>query len=411
MLKGKNILVGITGSIAAYKAAYLVRLLVKEGAAVRVLMTPAAKQFISPLTMATLSGNPIFTEFFNPENGSWNSHVSLGLWADLMLVAPASANTISKMAYGIADNLLLTTYLSAKCPVMVAPAMDLDMYAHSATQESIDKLRSRGNHIVEAADGFLASGLSGKGRMEEPEVIVEKVRAFFEQQSDSATAVQASSPLKGRRVVLTTGPTREAIDPVRFISNHSSGKMGSAIADELARRGAQVVAVSGPAAVKPSHPAVEVVDVISAAQMYDSTIEQYNNGADVVVLCAAVADFTPAQAAECKMKKTGDELSLQLVPTKDIAAEVGKIKRQGCIMVGFSLETDHAVENALGKLSRKNMDMIVLNTLEDKGAGFGHDTNKVTIIERSGASQSYPLQSKAEVAAHIADHIEKLLDN
>ncbi len=410
MLKGKNILVGITGSIAAYKAAYLVRLLVKEGAAVRVLMTPAAKHFISPLTMATLSGNPIFTEFFNPENGSWNSHVSLGLWADLMLVAPASANTISKMAYGIADNLLLTTYLSAKCPVMVAPAMDLDMYAHSATQESIDKLRSRGVHIVEAADGFLASGLSGKGRMEEPDVIVEKVRKFFaDQVCPQANATE--STLKGRRVILTSGPTREAIDPVRFISNHSSGKMGSAIADELARRGADVVVVSGPAAVKPSDPAVKVIDVTSAAQMYESTVDQYNIGADVVVLCAAVADFTPAKTAQCKMKKTGDELSLQLVPTKDIAAEIGKIKRDGCIMVGFSLETDHAVENALGKLSKKNMDMIVMNTLEDAGAGFGHDTNKVTIIERGGASQSYPLQSKNEVAAHIADHIEKLLNS
>lgn len=404
MLKGKNILIGVTGSIAAYKAAYLVRLLVKEGAQVRVLMTPAAKHFISPLTMATLSGNPIFTEFFNPENGQWNSHVSLGLWADLYLVAPASANTISKMAYGIADNLLLTTYLSAKCPVMVAPAMDLDMYAHPATQESIDKLRSIGVHIVEAASGELASGLHGKGRMEEPEVIVGKVRDFFAGQSSENSA--ACSPLKGRRVLITSGPTREAIDPVRFISNHSSGKMGSAIADELARRGAEVVVVSGPAAVKPKSGAVQVIDVVSAAQMYEAAVEQYTSGCDAVVLCAAVADFTPAKTAECKMKKTGDALTIELAPTKDIAAEIGKIKRDGCVTVGFSLETDHALENAQGKLKKKNMDMIVLNTLEDTGAGFGHDTNKVTIIHRDGASQSYPLLSKDEVASNIVDHIE-----
>ncbi len=403
MLKGKNILVGVTGSIAAYKAAYLVRLLVKEGANVRVLMTPAAKHFISPLTMATLSGNPIFTEFFNPENGQWNSHVSLGLWADLFLVAPASANTISKMAYGIADNLLLTTYLSAKCPVMVAPAMDLDMYAHSATQESIEKLRSIGVGIVEAASGELASGLHGKGRMEEPEVIVGKIHDFF---AALSTEAANKSPLAGRRVLITSGPTREAIDPVRFISNHSSGKMGSAIADELASRGADVVVVSGPAAVKPKSAAVQIVDVINAAQMYECTMEQYSKGCDVAVLCAAVADFTPVKTAECKMKKTGDMMTIELAPTKDIAAEIGKIKREGCFTVGFSLETDHARENAEGKLNKKNMDMIVLNTLEDAGAGFGHDTNKVTIIRRNGEAHSYPLQSKEEVASNIVDHIE-----
>ena len=354
----------------------------------KVVMTAAAKHFITPLTLATLSRNPILTEFFNPENGQWNSHVSLGLWADLYLIAPASANTLSKMAHGIADNLLLTTYLSAKCPVMAAPAMDLDMYAHPATQESMDILRSRGVEIIEAASGELASGLDGKGRMEEPDVIVRRIKSFFSR----------SGSLRGRRALVTSGPTREAIDPVRFISNHSSGKMASAIADELARRGADVTVVSGPAAVRPSEPGVRIVDVVSARQMYEATVAEYDRGSDITVLCAAVADFTPESPSASKIKKDGDTMTLRLVPTEDIAAAIGSRR-----------ETDNAEDNAMGKLSRKNMDMIVLNSLRDPGAGFGTDTNKVTFFFRNGDSQSLPLESKADVAAALVDRLERLL--
>lgn len=400
-LKGRHILLGITGSIAAYKAAYLTRLLVKEGAEVRVIMTASAKQFITPLTMATLSRNPILVEFFDPENGQWNSHVSLGLWADLYLIAPASANTLSKMAGGIADNLLLTTYLSARCPVMVAPAMDLDMYAHPATQESLRLLRERGVRVVEAASGELASGLDGKGRMEEPEKIVMRVAELFSESDDRT--------LSGRRALVTSGPTREAIDPVRFISNHSSGKMASAIADELARRGAQVVVVSGPASVFPSRGEVEIRKVTTAEEMYRATVDEYGKGCDITVLCAAVADFTPASPSSTKIKKDGGSMTLELVPTKDIAAAVGGHRRKDGVIVGFALETDNARENALSKLNRKNMDMIVLNSMRDPGAGFGVDTNKVTIFRRDGSSQDIPLESKAEVASAIADNIENML--
>lgn len=398
-LKGKHILLGITGSIAAYKAALLTRLLVKEGADVKVIMTSSARQFITPLTMATLSRNPILVEFFDPENGQWNSHVSLGLWADLYLIAPASANTISKMAYGIADNLLLTTYLSARCPVMVAPAMDLDMYAHPATQQSMKVLRARGVRIVEAASGELASGLDGKGRMEEPEKIAAEVMSLL----------RKPGTLTGRRALVTSGPTREAIDPVRFISNHSSGKMASAIADELARRGAAVTVVSGPASVYPSCPGVEVRKVISAGEMYEATVEEYGKGCDITVLCAAVADFTPACPSGTKIKKDGNRMTLELVPTKDIAAAIGAHRRREGVIAGFALETDHARENALSKLSRKNMDMIVLNSMQDPGAGFGVDTNKVTIFRRDGSFQDVPLESKPEVASAIVDNIEQLL--
>lgn len=392
-------LLGITGSIAAYKAAALVRLLVKEGAEVQVVMTAAAKQFITPLTMATLSRNPILVEFFDPENGQWNSHVSLGLWADLYLIAPASANTLAKMAHGIADNLLLTTYLSAKCPVMVAPAMDLDMYAHPATQEALSILRSRGVAVVEAASGELASGLEGKGRMEEPERIVDRIRTFF----------QKGTSLKGRKALVTSGPTREAIDPVRFISNHSTGKMASAIADELARRGAEVTVVSGPAPVRPSESSVRIIDVVSAKEMYERTVAEYDNGCDITVLCAAVADFTPAVCSGSKIKKDGSAMTLELVPTEDIAAAIGRRRRPGGVVAGFALETDHAEANALGKLGRKNMDMIVLNSMRDAGAGFGTDTNKVTMFFRNGDRVDLPLESKAEVACGIVDSIEKLL--
>ena len=403
-LKGKHILLGITGSIAAYKAANLTRLLVREGAEVKVVMTAAAKQFITPLTMATLSRNPILVEFFDPENGQWNSHVSLGLWADLYLIAPATANTLSKMACGIADNLLLTTYLSARCPVMAAPAMDLDMYAHPATQESMRILRERGVHIVEASSGELASGLEGKGRMEEPEKIVGRVAELL------VSGDKTRRTLSGRKAVVTSGPTREAIDPVRFISNHSSGKMASAIADELSRRGAQVTVVSGPAAVYPSEAAVRIRKVISAGEMYQAAVEEYDRGCDITVLCAAVADFTPASPSGTKIKKDGGSMTLELLPTKDIAAAIGERRRSGGVIAGFALETDHARDNALSKLRRKNMDMIVLNSMQDAGAGFGVDTNKVTVFRRDGSQQDIPLCSKAEVASAIVDNIENMLD-
>lgn len=399
MLKGKHIIVGVTGSIAAYKTAILVRALVKEGAEVKVIMTETAKKFITPLTLATLSKNPVLVEFFDPENGQWNSHVSLGLWADMYLIAPVTASTLAKMAYGVADNLLVTTYLSSRCPVFVAPAMDLDMFAHPSTQKSLEILRERGVTIVEPAAGELASGLDGKGRMEEPEKIVEQVIRHF---SKKAT-------FSGKRVLITSGPTREPIDPVRYLTNNSSGKMATAIAQELAFRGASVTVVSGPAAVKPKQSDIQVIDVVTAEEMYQATIAQYEQGADIVVLCAAVADYTPAQKSSVKMKKKGDNLTLELLPTKDIAACVGKIKRDGDILVGFALETDNEFDNAQDKLARKNLDMIVLNSLRDEGAGFAGDTNKVNIFFKNGERSSYPLKSKQSVAIDIVDSIEGLL--
>lgn len=399
MLKGKHIIVGVTGSIAAYKTAILVRALVKEGAEVKVIMTETAKKFITPLTLATLSKNPVLVEFFDPENGQWNSHVSLGLWADMYLIAPVTASTLAKMAYGVADNLLVTTYLSSRCPVFVAPAMDLDMFAHPSTQKSLEILRERGVTVVEPAAGELASGLDGKGRMEEPEKIVEQVIRHF---SKKAT-------FSGKRVLITSGPTREPIDPVRYLTNNSSGKMATAIAQELAFRGASVTVVSGPAAVKPKQSDIQVIDVVTAEEMYQATIAQYEQGADIVVLCAAVADYTPAQKSSVKMKKKGDNLTLELLPTKDIAASVGKIKRDGDILVGFALETDNEFDNAQDKLARKNLDMIVLNSLRDEGAGFAGDTNKVNIFFKNGERSSYPLKSKQSVAIDIVDSIEGLL--
>lgn len=399
MLKGKHIIVGVTGSIAAYKTAILVRALVKEGAEVKVIMTETAKKFITPLTLATLSKNPVLVEFFDPENGQWNSHVSLGLWADMYLIAPVTASTLAKMAYGVADNLLVTTYLSSRCPVFVAPAMDLDMFAHPSTQKSLEILRERGVTVVEPAAGELASGLDGKGRMEEPEKIVEQVIRHF---SKKAT-------FSGKRVLITSGPTREPIDPVRYLTNNSSGKMATAIAQELAFRGASVTVVSGPASVKPKQSDIQVIDVVTAEEMYQATIAQYEQGADIVVLCAAVADYTPAQKSAVKMKKKGDNLTLELLPTKDIAACVGKIKRDGDILVGFALETDNEFDNAQDKLARKNLDMIVLNSLRDEGAGFAGDTNKVNIFFKNGESSSYPLKSKQSVAIDIVDSIEGLL--
>ena len=393
-LAGRCILLGITGSIAAYKAAMLCRLLKTAGAEVRVVMTPLAKQFITPLTMATLSKNPILVEFFDPENGAWNSHVALGEWADCYLIAPATANTLAKMATGVADNLLLTAYLSARCPVVVAPAMDLDMYAHPATQQNLRTLAERDVRIVEPAEGELASGLTGKGRMAEPDTIA----AFV---GDLLT--EKKKTLAGRRLIVTAGATIEAIDPVRFISNHSSGKMGYAIAGELAARGAEVTLISGRTAL-PVPPGVERVDVLSAEEMYDAAVRAFE-AADGAVMCAAVADYTPAEFSDTKLKKGDDELFIRLRRTRDIAAELGA-RKGGRLLVGFALETHDEEAHAESKLERKKFDFIVLNSLRDAGAGFRGDTNKVTFIDRAG-HEELPLLSKREVAARIADRIER----
>lgn len=395
-LQGRHILLGITGSIAAYKAAVLCRLLKTAGAEVRVVMTPLAKQFITPLTMATLAKNPILVEFFDPENGAWNSHVSLGEWADCYLIAPATANTLAKMATGVADNLLLTTYLSARCPVVVAPAMDLDMFAHPATQANLATLRSRGVRVVEPEAGELASGLTGKGRLAEPEHIVEAVTRLL---------VPTAKSLEGRHFLVTAGATIEAIDPVRFISNHSSGKMGYAIAGELAARGARVTLVSGRTALACPE-GVERVDVLSAEEMYRAATEAFA-ACDGAVMCAAVADYTPEQVSATKLRKGDGELVIRLRRTHDIAAELGA-RKEGRLLVGFALETDDEEAHAEQKLARKHFDFIVLNSLRDAGAGFRGDTNKVTFIDRTGG-EPLPLLTKREVAGRIVDRIEKLL--
>ena len=397
MLNGKHIILGITGSIAAYKAAMLCRLLVKEGAKVRVVMTPLAKQFITPLTMATLSKHPILVEFFNPENGEWNSHVSLGEWADMLLIAPATANTLAKMVTGIADNLLLTTYLSARSKVAVAPAMDLDMYAHITTQQNLKVLAERGVAIIEPAAGELASGLVGKGRMAEPEDIVEQVKAIF------AENLKKKS-LDGKRYIVTAGATIEAIDPVRYITNHSTGKMGYAIAEELASRGAEVSLISGRTTL-PTPKGVKRIDVLSAEDMYNAAVKEWEN-ADGGVMCAAVADYTPVTVAERKLKKSDDDMRIELKRTKDIAKELGASKGDR-VLVGFALETDNEEANAEGKLQRKNFDFVVLNSLQDAGAGFRGDTNKVTLIDRNG-NEEHPLMSKRDVAKVIVDKIENI---
>ena len=395
MLKGKHIIIGITGGIAAYKAAVLVRLLVREGAEVQVLMTRAAKEFITPLTMATLSKRPILVENFNPENGAWNSHIDLGCWADAMVIAPATANTLAKMACGIGDSLLLTTYLSARCPIAVAPAMDLDMMAHQATQQNLNTLKQRGVMIIEAESGELASGLSGKGRMAEPEVIVESIRQLLGRKQT----------LAGRRAMVTAGATMEAIDPVRYITNHSTGKMGYAIAAELAARGAEVRLVSGRTQL-PCPKGVERVDVVSAEDMFRACCAEWD-GADIGVMCAAVADYTPEQVSPTKIKNSDDDMCIRLRRTPDIAAELGR-RKEGRVLVGFALETDNEQVNAQQKLERKNLDFVVLNSLRDKGACFGGDTNKVCLIDRQG-EQSFPLESKARVAERIVDKIEEIL--
>ena len=397
MLQGKHILLGVTGSIAAYKAAVLCRLLKGAGAEVKVIMTQTAKQFITPLTMATLSKNPILVEFFNPENGEWNSHISLGEWADCYLIAPATANTIAKMATGVADNLLLTTYLSARCQTIVAPAMDCDMFAHVTTQTNLTTLRNHGVTIADSPAGELASGLTGKGRMAEPEQILDLVVKTLN--------TEKKKSLQGKHFVVTAGATIEAIDPVRYITNHSTGKMGYAIAGALAARGAEVTLVTG-RTVLPTPQGVKRVDVLSAEQMYNATVEAFDS-ADGAVMCAAVADYTPATVAEHKIKKGEGDMSIPLVRTKDIAAALGAVKGSR-ILVGFALESDAGVESAQSKLTRKNLDFIVLNSLTDSGAGFGVDTNKVTFIDHLG-STSLPLMSKKDVAEAIVDKIEEKL--
>ena len=396
MLKGKKIVLGVTGSIAAYKAAMLLRLLVKEGAEVQVVMTPSAKEFITPLTLSTLSGRPVLSEFFNTSSGAWHSHVELGLWADAMVIAPATASTLGKMAGGIADNLLVTTYLSMKAPVFIAPAMDLDMYAHPSTQRNIEVLKGYGNTIIEAASGELASHLTGKGRMEEPEKIVLALKDFFLESCD----------LNGRKVLVTAGPTYEKIDPVRFIGNYSSGKMGFAIAGECARRGASVTLVTGPVSLDTPHPSINRIDVESANEMYDAAMAEFPS-CDVAILSAAVADYRPKVQADEKIKRTSSDMSIELEANRDIAATLGSLKTAVQRLVGFALETNNGEENAKDKLNRKNLDLIVLNTLEDKGAGFAHDTNKVTIIGKDKKTE-YPLKSKKDVAKDIVSHVARL---
>jgi len=398
-LSGKHIVLGITGSIAAYKAAILLRGLVKEGAEVQVVMTPAAKEFITPLTMSALSGNPVASEFFSANDGTWHSHVDMGLWADLMLIAPATTATLGKMARGIADNLLITTYLSAKCQVMIAPAMDLDMFQHPANLANIEILRSYGNLIIEPGEGALASGLHGKGRMEEPENIVEEVVKFFNQKKK----------LLNKHFLITAGPTYEKIDPVRFIGNYSSGKMGYAIANELSACGAKVTLVSGPVQIKNTNPQIRIVQVESATQMHKQCMRIFPE-ADGAVMCAAVADFTPESYSENKLKRGKDDLTIHLKPTNDIAGDLGKVKTNKQILVGFALETNDELANAYSKLQRKNLDFIVLNSMHDAGAGFGVDTNKITMIDKGNNQTFFELKSKTEVAKDIVAQIMSEMD-
>jgi len=397
MLQGKKIVLGITGSIAAYKACYLIRGLIKQGAEVQVVITPAGKEFITPLTLSTLTGKPVVSEFFDRRDGSWHSHVQMGLWADAMIIAPASASTIGKMANGIADNMLITTYLSMKAPVFVAPAMDLDMYAHPSTQKNLETLRSYGNHIIEPGTGFLASKLEGKGRMEEPENIIKVLESFFAERAD----------LQGKKVLITAGPTYEKLDPVRFIGNYSSGKMGIALAEECAERGAQVELICGPVGIKTNHPNITRTDVESAEQMYQVATRIFPN-TDAAILCAAVADFTPANVADNKIKREGNKLILELEPTKDIAKALGQMKKQGQVMVGFALETNDEENHAKEKLQKKNLDFIVLNSLQDEGAGFQHNTNKVTLIDKDSKT-CFPLKSKKEVAKDIVNKLVSII--
>ena len=395
MIEGKHIILGICGGIAAYKSVYLLRLLIKAGAEVQVVITPSGKEFITPVTLSSLSGKPVISEFFTANTGSWNSHVDLGLWADAMIIAPATASTIGKMANGVADNMLVTTYLSAKCPVFVAPAMDLDMFAHPSTKRNLELLKSYGNHIIEPASGELASHLVGKGRMEEPENILKAIEEYF----------STSDDLNGVRVLITAGPTYERIDPVRFIGNYSSGKMGFALAEECARRGAKVTLITGPVALKCENKNIYRIDVESAKEML-AEVEKAYVDSKVAIMCAAVADYCVENRAESKIKREGNDVPvIKLQKNPDIAATIGAKKEKGQILVGFALETDNELSNAKAKILKKNLDFIVLNSLRDKDAGFGTDTNKITIIDSAGAEKVYGLKSKAEVAKDIIDEI------
>ncbi len=397
MLKGKNILLGICGSIASYKSATLVRLLVKEGATVKVIMTTDAKNFITPLTLSTLSKNPVYSDYFNKSTGEWNNHVDFGLWADYLIIAPATANTLAKLANGLCDNLLAATYLSARCPVYFAPAMDLDMWKHSSTQQNIEKLLGYGNVLIKPAYGELASGLTGEGRMAEPEQIV----AFLE------AHLKSNLPLAGKKALVTAGPTYEPIDPVRFIGNHSSGKMGFAIAEELCKQGAEVVLVCGPSGEKTINRSIVRIDVGSSVEM-NAAVQQHFKESDITIMGAAVADYRPKEVAREKIKKESSEFMLELVKTTDILSELGKIKRSGQVLIGFALETENEEENARKKLQKKNLDFVVLNSLQDSGAGFKTDTNKVTIIDKDAGIEKYPLKTKSEVAKDICNKIIQL---
>ncbi len=397
MLKGKKIVLGITGSIAAYKSCLIIRELVKRGAEVQVVITPAGKEFLTPITLSALTQKPVISEFFSQRDGTWHSHVKLGLWADAMLIAPCTASTLGKMANGVADNMLITTYLSMKAPVFIAPAMDLDMYAHPTTQQNMERLRSFGNHIIEPQSGFLASGLEGKGRMEEPEKIVAVLDSFFEKKD-----------LLGKKVMITAGPTYEKIDPVRFIGNYSSGKMGFALADECARRGAEVTLIAGPVNVKCTMNNVRRVDVESCQQMYDAATQAFPD-ADAAILCAAVADFRPATVAEQKIKRVGENLDIHLVPNPDIAAELGKRKKNGQLLVGFALETNDEQQNAEKKLQKKNLDFIVLNSLRNEGTCFRSDENQIAIISSEGR-RDYDKKPKNEVAKDIIDYLANKIE-
>jgi phosphopantothenoylcysteine decarboxylase/phosphopantothenate--cysteine ligase len=394
MLAHKKILLCVSGSIAAYKAALITRLLVKEQAEVKVILTTSAAQFITPLTLSTLSKNPVFTDFVKNPAGEWNNHVELGLWADAIIVAPASANTLAKCTFGICDNLLVATYLSARCPVFFAPAMDLDMYQHPSTKHNLQALASYGNIIIEAQHGELASGLTGVGRMAEPEDIVSALRQHF----------SASHKLLHKKVLITAGPTYEAIDPVRFISNHSTGKMGYALAQSLAEAGADVSLISGPTHLQLQHKGIKVIKVVSAQDMYEQSARLFAD-AEIIVLAAAVADYTPKYKATQKIKKKESQFVLELEKTIDIAATLGKQKKEGQLLIGFALETDNEIENAFGKLGNKNLDLIVLNSMKDAGAGFGHDTNKVTIIEKDHTIHQIPLKDKRAIAKDITELI------
>ncbi len=398
MLRSKKILLGISGSIAAYKMASLTRLLVKEGAEVKIVMTEAAKEFITPLTLATLSKNPVLSTFVKDETGTWNNHVDLGLWADVILIAPATAHTLAKCANGICNDLLSAVYLSAKCPVYFAPAMDLDMYQHPSTLANLQKLLSFGNQIIKSGYGELASGLVGEGRMAEPEELLEVLKKHFSKKPI----------LEHKKVLITAGPTQEAIDPVRFISNHSTGKMGYALADKLAKAGAEVTLVSGMVALKKPDSSIHLISVRSAQEMYEATQGNFAT-ADIIILAAAVADYTPAVVADKKIKKKEDSFSIDLVKTTDIAKTLGQQKQPNQLMVGFALETDNEVANALGKIQSKNLDLIVLNSLQNKGAGFGHDTNQVSIIQKDGSMVDFDLKSKQDVAEDIVEAIIKVI--